>query len=61
MNDTKKTLHLGTKLPRSFYSIFFCNGRAVSNPFAITSEFSEVTCKSCLKKMAANPLPAVQA
>lgn len=56
-----KTTHLGHKIKGSLYAAQFCNGRANGNVFAVTSEFSQVSCKSCLKKMSANPLPAVQA
>jgi len=57
------TTHLATNLKSRFgwNIITFCTGRAMSNIFAGTSEFTEVTCKSCLKKMAKNPLPTVTA
>ncbi len=54
-----KPLHLGTMAHG--YAIQFCDGRANSNRFAVTSEFHDVTCKRCAAKIAANPLPAVKA
>lgn len=51
------TIHLGSAIPGTLYSKQFCNGRGTSNRFAITSAIGEVTCKSCLKRIAKEGAP----
>lgn len=56
-----KPTHLVNTIHNSIsYDAQFCDGRAIGR-FYGTSDFTAVTCKRCLKKMAANPLPSTRA
>jgi hypothetical protein len=55
------TVHLGKRAFSVGMALHYCNGRAVSNLLSITEAPERVTCKRCLKKLAAQGLPSTAA